>query len=88
VFHNNLKRSHELQFEGDRVFKLHLARNKYFMNRVNKDWKELPLKVLGATSVDNFKKKFDRLKKFQFGCFDLNFVSVVKTRTSMSVSQL
>jgi hypothetical protein len=36
--------------------------------------------VLGATSVDDFKKKLDRLQQFQFGCFDLNFVPVVKTR--------
>jgi hypothetical protein len=67
-------------FEGDRVFKLHQARKNYFLNRVNKDWNELPLEVLGATSVDDFKKKLDRLKQFQFGCFDLNFVPVVKTR--------
>jgi hypothetical protein len=29
----------------------------------------------------DFKKKLDRLKQFQFGCFDLNFVPVVKTWT-------
>jgi hypothetical protein len=27
---------------------------------------------LGATSVDDFKKKLDRLQQFQFGCFDFN----------------
>ena len=80
VFRNNITRSHGLQFEGDRVFKLHQARKNYFLNRVNKDWNELPLEVLSATSVDDFKKKLDRLKQFQFGCFDLNFVPVVKTR--------
>jgi hypothetical protein len=62
------------------VFKLHQARKNYFLNRVNKDWNELPLEVLSATSVDDLKKKLDRLKQFQFGCFDLNFVPVVKTR--------
>jgi hypothetical protein len=80
VFRNNITRSHGLQFEGDRVFKLHQARKNCFLNRVNKDWNELPLEVLSATSVDDFKKKLDRLKQFQFGCFDLNFVPVVKTR--------
>jgi hypothetical protein len=59
------------------VFK---ARRNYFLNWVNKDWNELPMDVLGAISVDDFKKKLDRLKQFQFECFDLNFVLVIKNR--------
>jgi hypothetical protein len=79
--------------ELNRVFKLHQARKNYFLNRVNKDWNELPMEALSATSVDDFKKKLDRFKQFQFGCLDLNFVPVVKTRTLVSghtyyVSQL
>jgi hypothetical protein len=35
---------------------------------------------MGTNSVDDFKKKLDRLKQFQFGFLDLNFVPVVKTR--------
>ena len=78
VFRNNITRSHGLQFEGDRVFKLHQARKNNFLNRVNKDWNELSLEVLSATSVDDFKKKLDRLKQFQFGCFDLNLYRLLK----------
>jgi hypothetical protein len=80
MFIKNINRSHWFQFKGDRMFKLHQARSNYFLNRVNKDWNELPLYIFGATSVDDFKKKLDRLQQFQFEFFDLNFVLVVKTR--------
>jgi hypothetical protein len=80
VFRKNITRSHGFQFDGvDRVSMLHRARKYYFLNRVVNDWNKLPPEVLEATSVDDFKKKLDKLDQFKFGCFDSNNVPVVKT---------
>jgi hypothetical protein len=80
VFRKNITRSHGFQFDGvDRVSMLHRARKYYFLNRVVNDWNKLPSEVLEATSVDEFKKKLDKLDQFKFGCFDSNNVPVVKT---------
>jgi hypothetical protein len=67
LFRKNITRSHGFQFDGDdRVSMLHRAKKYYFLNSVVNDWNKLPSEVLSATSVDDFKKKLDRLEQFKF----------------------